>query len=542
VRITREKLARLASNPRITMRDWLLARHPLPVDPPVTKFFPRVAMGPAGEAVYAELISAFRDAGLPFMTGAAQDRWARAVHFPMSHHRDVIRLLARMSGDPRLIYAYEKTPTESNAQFVERMNAKRLPTFSLCPVERIGYELDQTTFACSTIEFNFWHLFRTYAGEYLYQAPNQNGVANRIREDTFLELSRSRASLDEAGGGRLYEVDFPIDAVFTWVDDQDEEWQREKAHFAGSLVEYTAAQHRSGHAERWRNRDELRYSLRSIEMFAPFIRQIFLVTNGQVPKWLDDTGARIRVVTHQEIYRNRDCLPTFNSSGIETQLHHIEGLAEHFLYFNDDFFLGDFCVPEDFFFANGAMKFFCSDQYAFPRDIDEHREAYIIADANAIDLMNRDIGKSGSNIMMHVPYPSRKSLLERLEQRYQNEFDACAAERFRSPNDVRPIAFWQYHAGFAEGIAFPSIITHRYLSLWKPTIAEQMNNVYRNRAFKTFCINDVGVQPQNVAASDRLVHKFLANYFPFPADFERPAEDRRARSSELSSHRESRSA
>src|SRR3546814_20539042 len=74
------------------------------------------------------------------------------------------------------------------------------------------------------------------------------------------------------------------------------------------------------------------------------------------PRWLDANNPRVRVVTHQELYRAKDTLPTFNSSGIETQLHHIGGLAEHFLYFNDDFFLGDFCVPEDFFFANGAMK------------------------------------------------------------------------------------------------------------------------------------------------------------------------------------------
>jgi hypothetical protein len=33
-------------------------------------------------------------------------------------------------------------------------------------------------------------------------------------------------------------------------------------------------------------------------------------------------------------------LPTFSSPAIEANLHRIAGLSEHFLYFNDDVFLG----------------------------------------------------------------------------------------------------------------------------------------------------------------------------------------------------------
>ena len=33
--------------------------------------------------------------------------------------------------------------------------------------------------------------------------------------------------------------------------------------------------------------DQLRFSLRSIEQYAPWIRHVFIVTNGQVPDWLN---------------------------------------------------------------------------------------------------------------------------------------------------------------------------------------------------------------------------------------------------------------
>lgn len=44
---------------------------------------------------------------------------------------------------------------------------------------------------------------------------------------------------------------------------------------------------------------ELRYSLRSIEKFAPWIRHVFVVTNGQIPYWLNLDCPRISIVTHE---------------------------------------------------------------------------------------------------------------------------------------------------------------------------------------------------------------------------------------------------
>lgn len=44
--------------------------------------------------------------------------------------------------------------------------------------------------------------------------------------------------------------------------------------------------------------EELRYSLRSIEKYAPWVNHIYLVTNGQIPYWLNTSHPRLSVITH----------------------------------------------------------------------------------------------------------------------------------------------------------------------------------------------------------------------------------------------------
>ena len=76
---------------------------------------------------------------------------------------------------------------------------------------------------------------------------------------------------------------------------------------------------------RFSDREELRYSLRSVEKYAPWVRHIYLVTNGQIPHWLNLDHPRLTVVTHEDIFENQSNLPTFSSPAIESQLFRIPG-------------------------------------------------------------------------------------------------------------------------------------------------------------------------------------------------------------------------
>lgn len=139
-----------------------------------------------------------------------------------------------------------------------------------------------------------------------------------------------------------------IDLVYLWVDGNDPIWQAKRNALIGKTNESSPINCKG----RYANNDELKYSLRSIEMYAPWIRKIFIVTDNQTPQWLDTSNPKIQIVDHTEIMPS-ESLPCFNSSLIEKHLYKIPGLAEHFLLANDDTFINKQVTPHDFFTSKG---------------------------------------------------------------------------------------------------------------------------------------------------------------------------------------------
>ncbi|EDW61510.1 N-acetylglucosamine-1-phosphotransferase subunits alpha/beta [Drosophila virilis] len=130
----------------------------------------------------------------------------------------------------------------------------------------------------------------------------------------------------------------PIDAVYTWVNGSDPD-------FIESIRRYDASYDPS----RFDDKNELKYSLRSLEKHASWIRHVYIVTNGQIPSWLDLNYERVTVVPHEVLAPDPEQLPTFSSAAIETFLHRIPKLSKRFLYLNDDIFLGAPLYPEDLY-------------------------------------------------------------------------------------------------------------------------------------------------------------------------------------------------
>ena len=134
-----------------------------------------------------------------------------------------------------------------------------------------------------------------------------------------------------------------IDVVIAWVDGRDRKHRAKRKRYLADLGG-DAKPERSAHDERrFSDNDEIRFCLRSIRNYAPWVRTIWLVTDDQVPAAIDRQRAEqdnIRIVDHREIFRGYEqLLPTVNSLAIETLLWRIKGLADRFLYFNDDMML-----------------------------------------------------------------------------------------------------------------------------------------------------------------------------------------------------------
>lgn len=149
-------------------------------------------------------------------------------------------------------------------------------------------------------------------------APSDNGVADYLSADAW-----RRATGDPQhwppGAPDVFTVREPIDVVYTWVDGTDPAWlTRRAAHEPGGGHNATAT-----HGARYLSRDELRYSLRSLSMYAGWVNHVWVVTDAQVPAWLRTDHPKLTVVDHRDIFTDPDVLPVFNSHAIESQLHHI---------------------------------------------------------------------------------------------------------------------------------------------------------------------------------------------------------------------------
>lgn len=136
-----------------------------------------------------------------------------------------------------------------------------------------------------------------------------------------------------------------VDFVICWVDGNDPAWRSEKAKYAPSKNDDTRA-------VRYRDWDNLQYWFRAVEQFTPWVNKVHFVTWGHLPKWLNTDHPKLHIVKHSD-YIPMQYLPTFCSRPIETNIHRIPGLAERFVYFNDDMFVIR-PMPITDFFVNGV--------------------------------------------------------------------------------------------------------------------------------------------------------------------------------------------
>ena len=176
-----------------------------------------------------------------------------------------------------------------------------------------------------------------------------------------------------------------VDVVYTWVNGSDPEHKREMRKYGGG-----------GWDGGYRDYGVIKYSARSVAKFMPWVRNIVLVTNGQVPNWVNTSSPRFRLVTHSQIFENQQDLPTFNSNAIEANLRNIPGIAPCFLYLNDDMFLAAPISKDRFFDEHGNLKIDMSRGFVAP-----------MKDRMRSNLWHRSVGNSNDLINKYY-YPDAK--------------------------------------------------------------------------------------------------------------------------------------
>ena len=312
------------------------------------------------------------------------------------------------------------------------------------------------------------------------------------------------------------ECGFPIDVVYTWVDGNDPEWNAAREERLARLSGTALTRESSGRA-RFVSRDELRHSMRSLHLFAPWVRRIHLVTAGQVPDWLDTTHPAIRVVDHADILP-AEALPTFNSHAIETSLHHVPDLSEHFVYVNDDVFLGRPVPPEIFFSPAGLFAAFMSPTQVGLDDV-PGAPPFLKAAWNNRRLLQEAFGVVTTNNLAHTPHPHRRSVLEEIERRFPEAVAATAAAPFRSDTDVSMLSSLGQHYGLAAGTAYLGEASFEFVNLSNSDLSRQLNQLLR-RDQDFFCLGDHHDYAMVASRIDQELAAFFSAYFPVAAPWE----------------------
>ena len=267
--------------------------------------------------------------------------------------------------------------------------------------------------------------------------------------------------------------DYPIDIVITWVDPTDPSWIEERNRY---VPQSDRRQKSTGGDERFDDNGLLRYLFRGIDQFAPWVNKIHFVTCGHLPPWLNTEHPKLHIVKHSDFIRP-EFLPTFNAHPLGLNLHNIPGLAEHFIYVNDDMYFVS-PTPKESFFRKGLP---CDMASLDTIECASFQDAYYYSLVNDFALLNRLVRKRAvlkkhpfqwlnpkyglrhnlrtlclwpmalfTNIYEpHTPAPYLKSTFSQVANLLREELSSVCRNRVRSPYDCTEnvVRFFQMCTG-----------------------------------------------------------------------------------------------
>ncbi|MGL5047692.1 MAG: Stealth CR1 domain-containing protein, partial [Shewanella sp.] len=260
----------------------------------------------------------------------------------------------------------------------------------------------------------------------------------------------------------------PIDFVIPWVDPSDPIWQEDFKRYTADPMSADAR------FERYRDWGLLKYWFRGVDKHAAWVNKIHFITYGHVPDWLDINHPKINIVRHQD-YIPEQFLPVFSANPIELFINRIEGLAENFVYFNDDFFLTNDLNKNDFFMnglpcdmavfnaISGAEKVMMNIQVNNLASLNSFFSKKNVLKNNLFKWFNITYPLNylfRSCVLLpwptftgfvehHLPHAYLKSTLDEVWKNIPAQLTQTMSSKFRSVNDVNQYIFknWQLCSG-----------------------------------------------------------------------------------------------
>ena len=296
---------------------------------------------------------------------------------------------------------------------------------------------------------------------------------------------------------------FPIDVVYTWKGEE------------------VTNDIRSSYNH------ELKYSLRSIDLYAPWVNKIYILTDypKNYPSWIKNNTNKIVMIDTTETFPHPSYLPNSNSNAIESTIPNINNLSEHYIYFCDDFFLGNNVKYTDFFTYDGKA---IVDKYVL-------ETTPILIDENN-NINNIKYPPSTGRMYKHIPIPQVKSIVMEFNEEYSDYihwirmtksrkdrgFDVCESNGLNTPCQQihYPICKYMYaknkaiitdndnpkKVGYVANRWYNLIYALNEIALTKPLF---------------FCINDNQVDIDKRDDTRNIVLSFFQHYYPNKPNFEK---------------------
>ncbi len=316
----------------------------------------------------------------------------------------------------------------------------------------------------------------------------------------------------------------------------DPKWREEFARYS----DRSDAEKNGVSEARFRDGGFLRYWFRGVEKFAPWVRRIHFVTSGQKPEWLDTSNPRIHLVDHSD-FIPKEFLPTYNSVVIERYIHRIPGLADRFVYFNDDFYIINHLTPGRFFRDGlpcdiAAFHYNPSWSQWYRRIKNNMRIINRCFDKR--EVMERDHDKwfhpsYGARarwnyllrhydkfITLRTPHnaqPYLKTTFEEVWQAAGEELTATSVNRFRDSSDYTPELFrtWQICRG-----NFTPYNTYRDTKMFPLMIKSgKAIRAIREQKYSLVCLND-NVHIRHYDEVMRRIREAFESILPEKSSFE----------------------
>jgi len=264
------------------------------------------------------------------------------------------------------------------------------------------------------------------------------GINDKVKQQDFEYILNYKGNYLEPEWEWVKNISF----VYTWVDGSDVNLAYIKSKYNGGNRKVNS---------RDRSADELQYSLRSLKKYLPWHNgTIFIVTDNQVPKWLDTNNSQIKIIGHEEIipkYIN----PTFDSFTIECFLDNIPGISDIFIYMNDDFFFNNYVHPSFFFTSETFTPKIYRTNYEIinMKKIDKvikENDIHNIYSASiyfTYQIIHKYFDRNFTYYhLAHCAYVCYRSFFTPFRQFFEEELKVVFSYRFRSP--FKPIPLYLY--------------------------------------------------------------------------------------------------